>query len=67
MIRFLLSLVKGLIFLAFLTALAVAGGLWWYADHPLKLGSQSVDLTILPGSSMRSAARQAAQIGRAHV
>ena len=62
MIRFLLSLVKGLIFLAFLTALAVAGGLWWYADHPLKLGSQSVDLTILPGSSMRSAARQAAQV-----
>ena len=62
MFRFLFSLVKGLIFLAFLTALAVAGGLWWYADQPLKLGSESVDLTILPGSSMRSAARQAAQV-----
>ncbi len=62
MFRVLFSLVKGLIFLAFLSALAVAGGLWWYADQPLKLGVDSVDLTIAPGSSMRSAARQAAQV-----
>ena len=62
MFRALLNLLKALIFLAFLTALAVAGGLWWYADQPLKLGTASVDLTIAPGSSMRSAARQAAQV-----
>ena len=62
MFRTLFNLLKALIFLAFLTALAVAGGLWWYADQPLKLGTASVDLTIAPGSSMRSAARQAAQV-----
>ena len=62
MFRTLFNLLKALIFLAFLTALAVAGGLWWYADQPLELGTASVDLTIAPGSSMRSAARQAAQV-----
>ena len=62
MLRFLFSLVKALIFLVFLTVIAVAGGLWWYADQPLKLGADNVDLTITPGSSMRSAARQAAQV-----
>ena len=62
MLRFLFSLVNALIFLVFLTVIAVAGGLWWYADQPLKLGADHVDLTITPGSSMRSAARQAAQV-----
>ena len=62
MFHALFNLVKALIFLAFLTTFAVAGGLWWYAGQPLKLGADSVDLTITPGSSMRSAARQAAQV-----
>ena len=52
MFRALFGLFKALIFLAFLTVFALAGGLWWYADAPLKLGADSVDLTIPAGSSI---------------
>ena len=62
MFRILFNLLKGLIFLAFLSVLAIAGGLWWYSAAPLHLGVQSADLTVNPGSSMRAAARQAAAV-----
>ncbi|MBL8385339.1 MAG: endolytic transglycosylase MltG [Burkholderiales bacterium] len=54
-------LFKALIFLAILSAAAIAGGLWWYAHHPMAMGGEGVELTIPPGSSMRSAARLAAE------
>ena len=51
---------KALIFLIFLSFAGAAGGLWWYAHHPLSLGATSVDLVVPVGSSMRAAARSAA-------
>jgi UPF0755 protein len=56
-----LRLFKALIFLGVLTAVCVASGLWWYAHRPIDLGTPSVEVTIPPGSSMRAAARIAAQ------
>ena len=50
----------------FLSAAAIAGGLWWYSGQPLALGTNSVDFTVTPGSSMRSAARQAASVLPVH-
>ena len=66
MFRLLANLFKALIFLAFLTAAAAAGGLWWYSGQPISLGVDTVDLTVNPGSSMRAAARQAAQVMPVH-
>lgn len=65
-IRSLFNLLKALIFLAFLTAAGIAGSLWWYSGQPLALGVDSVDFTVAPGSSMRSAARQAASVLPVH-
>lgn len=64
--RLLANLFKALIFLTFLTAAAVAGGLWWYSVQPISLGVDAVDFTVNPGSSMRAAARQAAQVMPVH-
>ena len=66
MIRTLFNLIKALIFLGFLTVAGIAGGLWWYSGQPLSLGVDSVDFTVAPGSSMRSAARQAAGVLPVH-
>ncbi len=66
MFRLLLNLLKALIFLTFLTVAAAAGGLWWYSGQPLSLGADSIDFTVNPGSSMRAAARQAAQVLPVH-
>ena len=65
-IRTLFNLLKALIFLVLLSAAGVAGGLWWYSGQPLALGIDSVDFTVTPGSSMRSAARQAAGVLPVH-
>ena len=54
--------IKALIFLALISSASLAGGLWWYAGHPIELGPGPVDFTIPPGSSMRTAARLAAQV-----
>ena len=64
--RLLFNLLKALIFLAFLTIAAAAGGLWWYSGQALSLGADAVDFTVNPGSSMRAAARQAAQVLPVH-
>jgi UPF0755 protein len=56
-----LRLFKALIFLGVLTAICIASGFWWYAHRPIALGSPSVEVTIPPGSTMRAAARIAAQ------
>ncbi len=55
-----LRLFKALIFLGILTVVSAGAGLWWYAERAIPLGGASVDFTIPPGSSMRSAARLAA-------
>ena len=65
-IRSLFNLLKALIFLGFLTFAGIAGGLWWYSGQPLALGVDSVDFTVAPGSSMRSAARQASSVLPVH-
>ena len=62
----LLKTLKALIFLAILTAAGAAGGLWWYSEHALVFGVDSVDFTVAPGSSMRAAARQAALVMPVH-
>ena len=55
-----LRLFKALIFLGILSVLSAGAGLWWYAGRAIPLGRASVDFTIPPGSSMRTAARLAA-------
>ena len=65
-IRTLFNFLKALIFLGFLTVAGIAGGLWWYSGQPLALGVDSVDFTVAPGSSMRSAARQASSVLPVH-
>ena len=64
--RLLFNILKALIFLAFLTIATIGGGLWWYSGQRLSLGADSVDFTVNPGSSMRAAAYQAAQVLPVH-
>lgn len=56
-----MRLFKALIFLGFLSIASIGAGIWWYAGAPLRMGSAAVEITIPPGSSMRSAARLAAR------
>lgn len=61
-----LRLLKFLVLLAFLAALATGGALWWlqrFADRPLPLAADPLEFTIAPGSSFRAAARQMAAAG----
>jgi UPF0755 protein len=54
---------KFLFLLGIVALLAAAGGLWWFAHSPLQLGAPTVEVTIPPGSSLRTAARAIAQAG----
>lgn len=55
-------ILKALILLAFLGVICAGGALWWYAQRPLPLGQNNVDLNIPAGSSMRTAARLTALV-----
>ena len=59
MIRF---LVKGLVLLVVLAA-ALAGAAAWWIGQPLTLATETVDVSIEPGSSARDAAQAIAQAG----
>ena len=53
-------ILKTLILLGFLAAIAAVGGLWWYAQRPITTSNPTTDLIVPAGSSMRAAARLAA-------
>lgn len=52
-IAFLLTLLLGI----------AAGGLWWWANQPLKLRSSPLDFRVVAGSSLRSAITQMQEAG----
>jgi UPF0755 protein len=61
--RFVVKTLKILFSLAFLALLAAGGWLWWFAHAPLKLGADTVEFAVAPGSSLRRAARDIARAG----
>jgi UPF0755 protein len=54
---------KALFLLGILAMLAAGGWLMWFAHTPLQLGAPTVEFTIPPGSSLRTASRAIAQAG----
>jgi UPF0755 protein len=59
----LFKLIKFLIGVLAVAALALAAALAWYAKEPVALRSAVVDFSIKPGSGLRSAARQLEEQG----
>jgi UPF0755 protein len=57
-------LIKKLILLLFVLAIAAGGGVAWWATQPITPASQApIDFTILPGSGVRSSTEQIAAAG----
>jgi UPF0755 protein len=52
-----------LVLISVLVVAAAAGASYWWATAPLKLGEKEVDVTLKPGSSLRSVALQLQQGG----
>lgn len=53
-----MTLLKRLFFLMFLTGLCAAGGLAYWSNQAIFFNQESIDFSIKPGSSLRSASRQ---------
>lgn len=51
------------ILLLVIAAVAAAGGVFWYATAPVSLSTSPLDFEIVPGSSMKSVARQVETAG----
>jgi UPF0755 protein len=58
-----LKLIKYLILLAILAAIGAAAWLYQFAHAPLRLSTDPLEFTIVPGSSLRGAARQIVRSG----
>jgi UPF0755 protein len=58
-----LKLIKYLILLAILAAMGAAAWLYQFAHAPLRLSTDPLEFTIVPGSSLRGAARQIVRSG----
>ena len=56
-------LLKSLLLLVFLGALALAGYGWWYAVTPLEVARLPLDFEIAPGSGLRGAIEQLERAG----
>jgi len=52
------SWIKRIFVLALCSILLALAGLWWYAASPVALRADTVEFSIKPGSSLRSATRQ---------
>ncbi|MBW7899885.1 MAG: endolytic transglycosylase MltG [Rhodocyclaceae bacterium] len=57
------KILRNLLLLAFLVAIAAAGATYWLAIQPLRLASSPLDFTVTAGSSLRSAERQVVAAG----
>ncbi|WP_028606129.1 endolytic transglycosylase MltG [Ottowia thiooxydans] len=52
-----------LLLLALLLAVSAAGAFWWWASQPLSLAAETIEMTVPPGASLRTAARKAVEGG----
>jgi UPF0755 protein len=53
-----MRLLRNLVLMVLLLAAAAGGAAWWWLQRPLPLASNSVEVTIEPGTSPRSVAEQ---------